>query len=312
MKVIIYFLLFLLSCDNSNTEPTSTWQLYGTSTDNELTDISFINENDGIATGAFGTVIKTQNAGKTWQALKVGITHSFLSTFILSKSEFYVSRIGIYRTQDGGNTFQELSNLSQVPTSIFGIHFFDSKTGIIQKGHQVLRTVDSGENWDVVYSLAEFPRRLQFVNDTVGFLTGGISYDGLTIGEMHKTIDAGKSWNKVDLQTADITSASFLNEDIGYYSTILKELYKTIDGGQSWVLVNNEISKTEYATHLLCIKNNELYAILGHDIYFSSDSGKTFSLELSENNNGVFTGLTQNPNHNIYAITNMGKVYIKK
>ncbi len=51
------------------------WETQVSGTTNQLTDVSFNNENNGIAVGIYGTILKTTNGGANWNLQLSGLTN---------------------------------------------------------------------------------------------------------------------------------------------------------------------------------------------------------------------------------------------
>lgn len=202
-------------------------------TTESLTDISFINENQGVICGTMGVMAKTNDGGRTWDRLYVGVSHSFLSTYMLNESNFFTARKGLYKTSNSGFNFNEIGNFNAA--SIYSINFIDDSLGMIVQGSRILRTTDGGVDWtetyntNAVYSLSS----LQFINN-VGYACGGYSYDNFNAGEVVKSTDYGMTWSMI-VSSIHITSVYFVDESIGFYTNVIGEVFKTVNGGTTWV-----------------------------------------------------------------------------
>jgi photosystem II stability/assembly factor-like uncharacterized protein len=99
------------------------------------------------------------------------------------------------------------------------------------------------EGWDISKSNYDFdinPRDIYFVNPNIGFVVG---YNG----DIYKTIDSGKTWEKKNSGTTlHLFSVFFLDENVGFASSQASSgcldadcdkgcvLLKTTDGGETW------------------------------------------------------------------------------
>ena len=311
MKKLIYLFILtlgIISCDKEDDlSNTSKWEILKTDEYKSLTDIEFYNNNFGVISGSFGTLLKTEDGGENWEELNVKVNHSFLKTFILNENEFFTSRVGIYKTNDKGKSFNELGDLSNFSGSIYAIHFFDSNNGIIYKNGTILKTIDGGKVWNVTYDNAGYAIKMQFVTNNVGFIYGGISYDGISQGELHKSSDKGNTWSQINIQTSEIISLYFLNEQIGYFSNFKNQFFKTLDGGLNWETIGN-IPIT--FNDIIFLDNNLGYGIGNSFIYKTQDGGKTWIKDY-ENNTLLFTSIAKTPNGKLYCVTNNGMILRK-
>lgn len=311
MKKILVALIFIsmLSCNKDDDNQNSgMFERLSINTTESITDISFIDENQGIVCGSLGFMAKTNDGGKTWSQLNVGVNHSFSSAFMLNEQSFYTARIGIYKTNNSGNSFNELSNLSNFSNSVFGIHFFNENSGIIIKGSLILKTNDGGDNWSTKYSNAEYISELQMTSNLNGYVAGGITYDGKTRGEFHKTIDGGETWTQTLNSSSDITSISFISDKIGYYVNINNELYKTINGSNNWIKISN-LPNTPLN---ICFVNENIgySSTYQGQILMTENGGKNWKIVYNKTNYPIVKIIRKN--NVIYAIGNNGLILKKK
>lgn len=305
---LILSILFLFNCSKDDDKPEPKWTAMASPSEYDLTDVEFLNDKFGLISGSFGTFLKTEDGGKTWSEMQVGVNHSFVKAFILSENEFFTSRIGVYKTTDGGQTFDELGNLSEYAGTIFGINFFDSNNGVIYKDGLILKTTDGGQTWNVKYNDAGYASDMEFINNNIGFISGGITYDGYSEGEIHKTTDAGNSWSKLNITSSEINSMYFLNETTGYFSNFDHQLLKTSDGGQTFQIISNQLPILFY--DLIFTSDNKAYAVGNGGVYRTLDGGVTWTQDY-DSGSEIFTAIEKTSNGNIYAVGNMGTILKK-
>lgn len=311
--LILVLSIGIMSCsknDNNDLDYISTWGKLNNIPFQGLEDVKFYNNNFGLICGIYGTLLKTENGGESWEEVIVGSNNSLVETFILNENEFFNSRLGLYKTNDNGNSFSELGDFSSQEATISSIHFFDSNLGLILKGGNVHKTTDGGQTWDITYNDGEYKNKMQFVSNNVGFISGGISYDYLSSGEFHKSIDGGNNWDQINITTSQITSMYFLNEQIGFISTFKDKFLKTQDGGLHWETIGDS-PITFY--DILFIDSNLGYGIGRNNIYKTEDGAITWinDYEDYESENLVFTSITKTPNGKLFAVTNEGDILKK-
>lgn len=306
MKKIIYLSVLIcgiISCSNDDlSERNNSWIQINKNPYNGLTDVEFYNDDFGLISGWFGTLLKTEDGGESWQELDVSINATFLKTFILNENEFFTSRGGLYKTTNGGNSFNELSNLSDYAGAILGIHFFDSNEGVIYKEGNIFKTTDGGNVWDITYTEAGFASTMQFVSKDVGFISGGITNGDSSIGEIHRTIDSGITWNFIDIALPEIMSMYFLDEDLGYIADFERQFLRTQDSGLSWQIVS---STPIIFLDLIFLDNNEGYGIGFNKIYKTEDGGETWIKDY-ENDQMVFISIAKTPSKTLFVVTDDG------
>lgn len=314
--IVIILLISLLSCEkekigfetNGGYDSDLPFVKLTSPTTQILTDISFINEDEGMICGSFGFIAKTSNGGRSWDVLNSGINHSFLNAFMLDSKTLYMARIGIYKSSNYGSSFSPLGVLADYSNSIFGICFFNQNEGVVIKGNLILKTRNGGSDWDIKYDRAENITKMQFTSKTVGYVAGGRSYDNNSRGEIHKSTDGGESWQQIHLTDSNISALYFINSERGFYTNYNDELFRTVDGGKIW----RKISTVESGALSLCFTGENIG-------YLSTYSGKI----LKTNNGGIsWKVINEYPNvpvnkiifvdKTLYAIGNNGLILVKK
>jgi photosystem II stability/assembly factor-like uncharacterized protein len=278
----------------------------------DFTDVEFYNNDFGVICGASGIILKTENGGEDWQTFNVGISPTLMCVFILSQQEFYTATVGLYKTNNGGDSFTEL-NRSSSGSIINGIHFFDSRTGLISEGNWIYKTTDGGQNWEAIYNKG-YADKMQFVSDSIGYIYGGVSWDYTFYGLLHKTEDYGNSWSNIgntpEVYNWEILSLYFLNEDTGYISNCSKEIFITYDGGITWTKRCENLPA--HVTGLVFLTENVGYGVSYFGILKTMDGGINWSWDY-KNDTVSFESISKTPdNKKVIAVGNDGFVLLKK
>lgn len=241
MKKMIFLLSMIVisSCSkNDDNLDADLFEKLNLDTTESLTDISFINKNQGIVCGSLGFLAKTNDGGKSWTNLNVGVKQTFLSAFMFDEQNFYTARLGLFSTSNSGNTFSEIGDLSS-GSSIFDLKFYNPAQGLLLRGGEILKSNDHGNTWEEKYNTDSFSSltNLQITSSLVSYASGGTSYDNVNRGEIVKSTDSGQSWIRTLDSNSNIYSISFISDNIGYYINAKKELYKTSNGSNSWTKI---------------------------------------------------------------------------
>ena len=109
-------------------------------------------------------------------------------------------------------------------------------------------------------------QRISFLNDTVGYVCGGIRGQS---GYIFKTNDAGSSWQKIFYNAAYcLYDIVFYNDSIGFSCGENSLLLKTTNGGLTWV--NEQDMQQPYAVgydgtlrKIFCFDDKMVYAVGG-------------------------------------------------
>jgi photosystem II stability/assembly factor-like uncharacterized protein len=325
-KLFILFVLLCFACDvddisqderctktTSDFTTVSGWLQLESTTLNNLSMVTFLNDDFGIASGANGTFLKTNSGGLCWEALDVGVTPHFFSTFIVDENVYYTSRSKVYKTINGGQSFTELT-VSEGDSGIFDMHFFDENRGIVFKGpNDLYKTEDGGQSWTNIYPIFGSANNLQFVTDQVGYLSGGSGSDGFSEGQIHKTTDGGNTWFKIETEEIEksfIGALYFVNEDLGYFFNDDKEFYVSQNGGLTWTL---RATIDDFILETVFINASLGYAVGGISIYKTEDAGVTWTVDyVSENVEDDLYGITKTPSGSIFVVGKNGTLLKKE
>jgi len=208
------------------------------------TDMQFMNESVGYVVGSKAFIGKTTDGGKTWRKLDSGVDATGLYTddvftcaHFLDENEGWVAGWGrLLHTEDGGATWTD-----HMPTdpdlhlpSPQDVYFSDRLHGVVVGMYnRVLYTEDAGETWN--QPVFDFdPELYKTDHYRVYLLEGGQGWIGGTTVFL-RTLDSGKTWNRLESSTAYFSSTSnlqFLDAENGYASG--NGIAKTTDGGATW------------------------------------------------------------------------------
>lgn len=230
------------------------------------------------------------------------ISSSFRGLSVVDNNVVWVSGSNgtIGRSINGGDSWKWMNVKGFANTDFRDIEAFDENMALIMgvdTPAYILRTIDGGETWKVVYknnSAGMFLDAMEFSNDQNGIVIGDPVNDHFF---MAKTFDGGKSWQDVPMQnrpTADSDEACFAasgtNVRIGNNSGVV-----FISGGlTSHVFINQDKfslpilqGKESTGANSIAIKNDKFMIVVGGDFLqkddtigicaLSADGGKTWT-----------------------------------
>ena len=180
---------------------------------------------------------------------------------------------GVFKTTDGGRTWQH-------------VLFVDEDTGAFD-------LVLDPSNQDVAYATTWQRRRTPYGNNNGGPGSG-----------IHKTTDGGRTWQRVEqgLPTGDrgvIGIDIFRKDPRVLYAMVQhgrrKDLFRTDDGGATW-RQTNEPEDARYRGHRMNWfdqvridpTNADRVLVMGVNVYTSTDGGRTFSINESAVQSGLW------------------------
>jgi photosystem II stability/assembly factor-like uncharacterized protein len=116
------------------------------------------------------------------------------------------------------------------PDNLFGVDFVDPETGWISGyAGTILKTVDGGDSWDLIYiGRNELIRRIRFVDADYGWAVGHR-------GSIFKSVDGGLSWQiKHSEAGIYLRDVDFVDRQTGWVVGHDGKILHTKDGGETW------------------------------------------------------------------------------
>jgi photosystem II stability/assembly factor-like uncharacterized protein len=238
------------------TDAGASWSAYplGLGTTFALMDIYFFNSSIGYASAwNYNTnanyMLHTTNAGVSWTSVSGGVSASdgSRSIFCTNATTCYAvgwngGSHGVYKTTDGGNTWNFLSNPSANP-DLAGIYFTSAANGVVVGGNgsnkvgQIYQTTNGGSTWNQVYngSSGSWLTSVYFADANYGIAVGGS-------GAIVETTDGGTTWSTMASPTTNgLGSVYFPTAGVGYAvgqkGTILKYNRAVIVASEQWASI---------------------------------------------------------------------------
>ncbi len=258
-------LLAFASCRNvtsPGTPPTSSgsWTSVNSGSPESLIVGQFVNATAGFVTGQHGTVLVTNDAGKTWSTGSPAPCYSGSLDGNLYGISFFDAQNGIVagdqrdisKTTDGGYTWQPM-DASYVPQSdlIRSMYFTNRNTGFIGTSDvyagpsgSICQTTDGGQTWYPVFTTHGGIYNMDFnipgSNGMHGVATGRYGVD-------YWTTDGGTTWHpgSSDQPNSLIYSTTFTSATTGFAVAVAPitgtattgYILSTLDGGHTWATI---------------------------------------------------------------------------
>lgn len=203
-----------------------------------LDDLEFVSANTGYASGYQGYMIKTTDSGNTWTEVKTPTDEDIPSISFINENFGYAAanRGRVLKTTDGGETWEILRLSYDFAHKIL---FLNENKGFLLTNYSgFYSTTDGGETWQEVEHDKFFDvMDIQFVNDNVGYVVGGM------LGPFHyiKTVDGGKTWKQKIYPRWTLTTYNtvcFHDQHSGFVFNSIGEIIATADGGQNWFILD--------------------------------------------------------------------------
>jgi len=283
----------------------------------DLFSVSFANENQGWASGRWGTILHTTDGGKAWTPQASGTDYTLTSIFFVdTKNGWAVGDRGtILHTKDGGLHWEKQKS----PVSLFlmGVCFVNAQQGwAVGERTNILHTTDGGKTWTVQFKSDDYIlKSVSFANDRTGWAAG-------EYGLIYYTENGGTTWTKqaggvsFSEETGDLVAGNILfrivavNPRTAWAVGIDGHVTMTTDGGANWRQVEKGVPKV----HLFSIARSDSDVfVVGGDAFLltSTDGGATFKNAKTEPpvTYGYIYGITPVGKNGFVAVGKGGWIY---
>ncbi len=209
-----------------------------------INDLSLPDEKTIFVVGQSGQILKSNDAGASWQKQNSNTTETLNAVFFLNANTGYVvgDNQTILKTTDGGNTW--IKQVSPKTQHLYSVWFKNENTGYIASYDWeidsctvLLTTTDGGLNWKKKsIGGVSYPRKLVFVNQDTAFIAGDF-------GGILKTTDGGKNWEESFHHGNSYFDMFFATENTGYVIGEDGEISMTENCGKDWTVLDSGTDK---------------------------------------------------------------------
>jgi photosystem II stability/assembly factor-like uncharacterized protein len=165
----------------------------------------------------------------------------------------------LYRTPDGGRSWQTVLTIQTGALAASASWFFDDRRAVAvsagSSGYRLYRTIDAGATWqEAALPSATFPvtvsSQASFISPTDGWILSGDGPDPSSLANvrLYRTTDGGLHWSEANHSTKQTTSGSipltgvldhltFRDASSGWITARESSgpaVYATTDGGRTW------------------------------------------------------------------------------
>ena len=229
-------------------------------TTSTLSAIQFVDANTVFASGASGTVLRSDDGGNTWTSQTssstdylVGLSFSSTTTGTIVGGNPLINTQSVIRTNNFGATwFPQTTGTSVM---LLGVSFANANIGwAVGTGGRIFQTTDGGTTWATQTSgVTENLEDVEFVDANTGYIAGDW-------GRILKTTDGGATWVAQTSGTnIFLYGISFVNATTGTIVGNAGKILRTTNGGTTWT--SQSSGTTTNLTAVWCVDANNQYAV---------------------------------------------------
>ena len=258
----------------------------------------YVGMHDGVC------AVSSEDGGQTWQQGPVTpLAHAAarLTASAVQPRRAYLAayEAGLYRTDDGGNTWRHLDSYpSDYAHSVLS-HPADADTVYVgSEPAAIFRSADGGATWQELDGFRAVPESTEWsfhsptrdshVRDLrVAPDDSACLYAGIEVGGMVSTGDGGRNWRQLPGLDDDIHCVSVSAARAGsIYVATARAPYRSDNGGRDWEIINHGLAR-RYALHIASALDDADLALVtvsensrrgNPQFYRSTDGGRSWTL----------------------------------
>ncbi|MCL6494339.1 MAG: T9SS type A sorting domain-containing protein [Ignavibacterium sp.] len=218
----------------------SSWTVSQTNTTTLILKVRSYNGQVVIASGFNGLILRSTDGGENFTQVISGVTGDLWGLQMLNDTLGWAcgTANSLIKTTDGGQTWQRVFTPGYT-SDYWWIDFLNESYGFIAANGKVLRTIDGGQNWEIIQAGDSYPLFSIDVIDSLHIAAAGYGGTGYPAKNIYSS-NAGSTWvNGGWVTTHEINCIKYINPDTGYIVMSEIGIYKTTNRGQEWVLLNS-------------------------------------------------------------------------
>lgn len=255
---------------------------------------------------------KSTDGGVTWDLASDGYTGALMLDVAVNPDNsnivYGTARSGVFRSINGGKTWQGLSTPPTYLASAYGIAIKPDEPNVIIVSDELLgnvyRSTNGGLNWTKVFTIPNVVpgvdadqhgfKSIEFAAEPnsnivyAGACRGSVALDDIFNNDkklskgVFKSVDGGVTWNKAsdsDVENKCLTAIAIhpTNPNIVYAAAPYAGVYKTVDGGVNWTLLSGIPTVDIRSVEVDPANPNIVYVgALQGGVYRSTNGGSTW------------------------------------
>ena len=208
----------------------NSWQYVFADMGGVLTEIHFFDPKNGLGIRLSSLpdrtstqdLVRTDDGGVSWKTVALVSNIGDYAThfqFISLKDGFFLANGGLYKTTDGGTTWQLIRlESADIATGFRQFKFSSAKTGYLSTFSGLYKTTNGGISWEKI--LSGYTKIMDFWQENEGMVIRQIEsfpndYPDAN-WEMLETNNAGQTWTRSEpVYNYSFSEATFLNKSLG-------------------------------------------------------------------------------------------------
>ncbi|MES2688821.1 MAG: YCF48-related protein, partial [Bacteroidota bacterium] len=157
------------------TDGGSTWSYFNLGHTENMTAITFFDENNGCAVGNMGRIHVTNDGGATWSPRIISITNTLYDVSMPAANVIYAAGYNVFvQSVNGGSNWTNVNTGQTGFPTYSGMYFMDSANGYVAYPSGLLTKTNSV--WSRFTKINTSLLHVHFLNATHGFATGNDGY----------------------------------------------------------------------------------------------------------------------------------------
>lgn len=257
-----------------------------------LNSVKFISENLAFVFGNGGVILRSKDAGKTWEKRPSPTNQNLIKSCFINNTGYVLGDYNtLLKTEDGGENWFPLDIKNPDYPYPTNLYFLNKDTGIvIGGGGKIFITFNGGKDWNYKTGVADL-NAVHIVNDTLAFICGRSN-------TLLRTTDLGKNWQTINMSglgwSLNFSDIFFTKDGTGLILSADGQIFRSIDFGKTW----NSFSQvySDYAQRIYFI-NDLTGFILGGWSYMTffktTDGGQSW--DVVPGNSGYYKDISFSP-----------------
>jgi len=248
--------------------------------------LEFASPTEGIVAGDNGTIIRTTDAGDSWQEAITNTTENINKTTAADGGTIVaVGNNGlILRSIDAGESWAPVT--SNTTADLLGVYISASGNGFaVGESGTILRTVDHGASWSVIQeNRGNNLHAISMADEDNGIIAGDKN-------SIFLTNDGGITWGPPTSGFAFELSFRYvkmINRSTAFITTSTGEILKSQDAGNSWQVVYNDPSHNMYFRVVNVVSDRIVCVGAEGNILISDDLGISWFSGVSGTSNDLY------------------------